>query len=213
MTDIFREVDEDLKREQYEKLWRRYGNYVIAVALAVVLVTAGVVWWRDYQTSRQLAQGDSFAHAIALAVGGERREAADAFAALAEEGALGYATLARFNMAALRAERGDLAGAVAIYDELAKTAVNQTFRDLAVILSAAHSLENADPAELSARLAPLTAADNPWRYSALELTALLAGRSGDSEREREIFTRLAEDPGAPAGIRSRAGEMLQILGG
>ncbi len=213
MADIFREVDEDLKHERYEKLWRRYGNYVIGAAVAVVLVTVGVVWWRDYQTSRQLAQGDSFARAMALATGGQRRAAADAFGGLAEEGGLGYATLARFNIAALRAERGDFAGAVAIYDELAETAVNETLRDLAVILSATYSLESADPAELSERLAPLTAADNPWRYSALELTALLAGRSGDREREREIFTRIAEDPGAPAGIRSRAGEMLQIRGG
>ncbi len=67
--------------------------------------------------------------------------------------------------------------------------------------------------ELSERLAPLTAEDNPWRYSALELTALLSGRTGDKERERDIFTRLFEDPGAPAGIRARASEMLKILGG
>ncbi len=213
MVNIFREVDEDLRREHYEKLWRRYGNYVIGAAVAAVVVTAAIVGWRDYQTRQRLTQGDSFARAVTLATAGQRRAAADAFESLAEEAHPGYATLARFNVAALRAERGDLAGAVAIYDELAETAVNETLRSLAVILSVSYSLENADPAELSERLAPLTAEDNPWRYSALELTALLSGRTGDKERERDIFTRLFEDPGAPAGIRARASEMLKILGG
>ncbi len=148
----------------------------------------------------------------ALAIQDESRAASDAFAVLAEEGDPGYATLARFNIAGLRAERGDLAGAVEIYDELAKSAADRTLRDLAVILSATYTLENADPRALMDRLEPLTAAGNPWRYSALELTALLAGRVGDGARQREIFTRLAEDSSAPAGIRARAGEMLLTLG-
>ncbi len=213
MAEIFREVDEDLKHERYVKLWRRYGSYVIGVAVGIVLTTAAHVGWREYHESQQLAQGNRFARAMELATEGQNREAAAAFADLAGWAAPGYATLARFKEAAVRARQGDLGGAVAIYDELADSAVTKTFRDLAVVLAVAYSLDGGDPAKLSERLAPVAAADNPWRYSALELTALLARRTGDVDREREIFTRLSEDPAAPEGIRTRAGEMLRILGG
>ena len=36
MSDIFHEVDEEVRREQLQKLWARYGNYAIAAAVLVV---------------------------------------------------------------------------------------------------------------------------------------------------------------------------------
>ena len=45
MSDIFREVDEEVRREQLKKLWDRYGNFVIA---ALILVVVGVAAWRGY---------------------------------------------------------------------------------------------------------------------------------------------------------------------
>ena len=45
MSDIFTEVDEEVRREQLKKLWDRYGNYVVAAA---VLVIAAVAAWRGY---------------------------------------------------------------------------------------------------------------------------------------------------------------------
>ncbi len=103
---------------------------------------------------------------------------------------------------------------MATYDSLAgDSSAGETYRDLAVLLSVQHQLDSGDPDGLMARLAPLTAEDNPWRYSALELTALLANRAGDRARAREIFTRLGDDAGAPQGLRARAREMLIYLGG
>ena len=45
MSDIFTEVDEEVRREQLKKLWERYGNYAIALAF---LVVAAVAAWRAY---------------------------------------------------------------------------------------------------------------------------------------------------------------------
>ena len=46
MSDIFQEVDEEVRRERLMQLWKRYGNFVIAAAVIVVL---GVGGWRGYQ--------------------------------------------------------------------------------------------------------------------------------------------------------------------
>jgi hypothetical protein len=73
-------------------------------------------------------------------------------------------------------------------------------------------LDKEDPAALTGRLAPLTTGNNAWRHSALELTALLAQRGGDTAKAREIYTTLADDPTTPQQLRGRAAEMLAVLG-
>ena len=65
---------------------------------------------------------------------------------------------------------------------------------------------------LSERLEPLTEEDNPWRFSARELDAFIAVKSGDTDRAREIFTQLGDDQLAPQALRGRATEMLSIIG-
>lgn len=212
MADIFKEVEEDLRREGLEKMWRRYAPYVIAVALVVVLATAGVAGWRNYSESRQETRARDFAVALDLVARSDQDGAIKALEAI--EGSDGYATLAQFQQAALKVKADDIAGADAIYQRLsADTAVDRPFRELAIILRALLVADTAEPAELTARLAPLTESGNPWRFSALEITGIAAQRSGDSARAEEIFSQLADDPAAPQGLRARAAEMLAALKG
>lgn len=213
MADIFKEVDEDLRRERYLKLWRKYGKYVIAGAVAVVVATASYVAWQEYRKSQMLEQSTRFAQALDLAQEGRTAEAAAAFANLAADASADFTALARLQEAALKAKSGDVAVAVQIYGRLANdNGVDRAFRDLAVILGALHTVDSADPAALVERLAPLTAENSPWRHSALELTALAVERLGDRTRAGEIFARLAGDPDAPLALRMRAAEMLAAFG-
>ena len=75
-----------------------------------------------------------------------------------------------------------------------------------------HVLDDDDPNELRTRLIPLIAIDGAWRHSARELSAALALRIGDKELAKSEFKKLADDLMAPSGARSRAAEILQILG-
>ncbi len=211
MSDIFQEVDEDLRRDRFAKLWKRYGSLVIAGAVAIVVATGAYVAWKNYRTKQLMAEGDSFVQALVLRANGQTREAADAFAALAARTNDGYGMLARFNQAAILAQRGDAAEAVKSYDALASSGPDATLRDLAVLCSVSLSLESVDPAELQARLAPIAKPDNPLRYSARELSALVALHAGDKAKARDLFKELSGDETAPSGIRSRADEILKAL--
>ena len=207
---LFREIEEDLRQEHWAKLWKRYGNYFVGAVLAVVLSVAGYQGWRAYDIATRQSDGERFAAALALAGDKQTQAAAEAFAGLAADATAGYALLARFQEAALLAERGEPAAA---YADLAQDpGVDAVYRDLAVILGAFHEMNGPGAGDLSARLAPLTADGNPWRHSAKELTAVLAARAGDRTKARALFTALAADATAPQGIRARAGEMLAILG-
>jgi hypothetical protein len=61
------------------------------------------------------------------------------------------------------------------------------------------------------RLAPMTKAGNPWRPTALELTAAEHLKSGDKSGALTLYRSLADDLAAPQGLRARAAEMAAAL--
>lgn len=211
MSDIFREIDEELRRENWAKLWERYSVYIIALAVVIVLATAGIVYWREQQLRDRRAEGLRYMAALDLARAGQDDKASDAFAAIAREAGSGHAVLARFEDAAMRARLNDAAGALQRYDAIAAdSGVDQVYRDLATLLGAMSRLDS-DPKAAAERAQPLTAAQNPWRASALEVTALAKLKDGDAAAARKAYQDLSDDLEAPQAIRQRATEMVGAL--
>ena len=212
MSDIFQEVDEELRRDNFAKLWKRYGNYVVAFAVLVVVATGAVSWWRAHDFERRQAEGSKAAAALALATQGKYAQAADALTVLASEAHAGRALVSRFEAAALRARAGDEAAAVAAYDAIAKDdGLDTIYRDLATLMWAYRAMETVDPAAIVQRLAPLTAAGNPWHPSATELTAIAHLKAGDTGAARAEYQHLSDDLTAPQSMRARAAEMVAAL--
>ena len=211
MSDIFREIDEELRRDNLLKLWSRYGRYIIAIAVFALVVAGGFVAWRDHQLSERRAQSTRYAGALTLAREGKEADAVKVFAAIAHEGG-GYAILAAFEEAALLAKSGDREAAVAAYDRIAAASeFDSDLRGLAVLLSVMQRMPEADAQTTIDRLAPLTASGNPWRPSAIELIALARLKLQDKSGALALFKSLADDPATPQSLRARAAEMATAL--
>lgn len=213
---LLREIDEDLRRERYALLWKRYGWVIISLVVALVVGVAGYEGWRGYQQRISIRSGEQFAAAVTLSEV-DPATAADALRELAEGGPDGYQILARLRQAALYLEQNDPAAAAPVYDALASRTGDPLYSELAVILKVMAEMQKeltpANAAELAERLSPLTAPDRPWHYTAREISAHLALRSGETERARELLTGLSADGQAPEGIRARAQSMLaEIVG-
>ncbi|HYM32263.1 MAG TPA: tetratricopeptide repeat protein [Candidatus Cybelea sp.] len=210
--DIIREIDEEVRRDQYLKLVKRYAPQLTAAAIVILLVAGGFLGWREYRQQQAVREGEQFAAALNLLRDGKAKDAAAAFGLLANDGSTGYGALAAFESAAAKWQSGDAKGAIADYDRMAADGgVEKRYRDLAGLLAVLHLMDTAPPDELDRRLAPLSAPDCTWRYSALELGALVRLKAGDLEAARKAFTQLSDDPAAPTGVRGRATEMLAAL--
>ncbi len=211
MTNIFNEVDEEVRREQLKKLWERYGNHFIALCIVIV---AGVGAWRGYEwwQGKQAAQsGAAFEQAVELAEGGKHQEAEAAFAKLATDGTAGYRVLARLREAAQLAPT-DRKAAVQAYDEIAADQnAGQVIRDLATVRAGYLLVDTAPYSELLARLEPLTAADRTFRHTAREILALSAWKSSDMTAARKWTDMIMSDPQTPAGTRSRAEVLSELI--
>jgi hypothetical protein len=211
LSEIFREIDEELRRDNLQQLWTRFGKYVVALALVAVLATAAYMGWREYRRHQNEAEGVRYAAALDLARQGKNAEAAEAFSALTP-GSSGRAALARLEEAAAKVKTGDVAGAIVIYDALAVDgSADPIFRDVATLLSARYGLDKGDGKAIVTRLEPLANAASPWHGLALELTALAELKSGDKAKARADFALLAKDNSVSQGVRQRATEMTEAI--
>jgi len=212
VSDIFREVDEEVRRERLEQLWKRYGNHAIA---AMIVVLAGIAGWRGYgywEQRKAAESGAAFEAASALADEGKHAEAQAAFAKLATDGTAGYRVLARFREAG-QLGLSDAKAAVGAYDALvADASLGRPLQDLAAVRAGLLLVDTAPYEELRTRLEPLTAPDRPFRHSARELLALSAWRSGDNAAARRWIDAVVSDPETPAGIRNRAEVLMALTG-
>lgn len=212
MADIFREIDEELQQERAAKIWQRYGGWLIAVAVGVVLAVGGNVFWTRYSADLQAERGDRYEAAAEMVAAGNPRQGAEAFAALAEDAGGGYATLARLREASALAEAGDTAAALAAFNRVAADGP-PPYADLARIWAVRLRIGSADAATLIAELGPALAEGSAWRPLAVETEAAVRLQAGETVKAAELYRSLADDPQTPSRLRARATEMVQALGG
>ena len=210
MSEIFDEVNEDVRRDQLKKLWDQYSIYIIAVAF---LIIASVGGWRGYQyleAKKAAEAGAAFDKAAELSEANKHAEAEAAFADLAAKAPAGYRVLARLRTAAEIANRDQAAAAKMFGEIAADRSVGVAEQDLARVRAAQLLLESETYPNMKTRLEAAAAPGATFRQTARELLALSAWRANDSAATRQWLDLIANDGETPPSLRSRA-EALQAL--
>ena len=206
MTDIFREVEEDVRRERVEKIWKSYGNYIIAF---VVLVFAGIGGWQMWERHDKAEREKIASQMMAAQRITNPRDAANAFHDLADA-PKGYGKLAKLAQANAMVAAGQREDGIALYKQIAADdsgPIGMTAR-----LRAAWAMaDSASRAQLNELLAPLLAPGNAWRQNAQEVLAYADYRALDLKSALQKYTALSLDPEAPDQLRSRAKAMTAFL--
>lgn len=210
MSELFDEVDEDVRRDQLKKLWDQYSIYIVAGAL---LIIASVGGWRGYQyleAQKAAEAGAAFDKAVELSEQNKHSEAEAAFNELAAKAPSGYRMMARLRAAAEVATR-DPKAAAKLYDDIAADrSGGTTAQELAKIRAAELLVDSSSYPDMLQRLEPATAPGATYRHTARELLALSALRAGDNTAARQWLDLIANDGETPPSLRSRA-EALQAL--
>jgi hypothetical protein len=211
VSDIFQEVDEEVRREQLLKLWQRYQNFVFA-GIAVILI--GVASWRAYEwwdAKKAAEAGAAFEAAITLAQEGKHAEAEAAFGKISTEGTSGYRSLARLRQAAELGQT-DAKAAIAAYEKIAAdNSVGSELQDLAGIRAGALLIDAGSFGDARRELEPFAGDGRPYRYTARELLALAAWRAGDTPAAKQWFDMILTDIQAPPDVRNRVGMLAALV--
>jgi hypothetical protein len=210
VTDIFREVEEDVRRERFEKIWKQYGDYIIAGVAAVVIAVAGYKLWDRYEYQQRLKASSAFNAAQQTIESGNGAAAASTFGQIVKTAPSGYASIARLAQANALILGGNRNDAIAIYkDVIAKD--KSYLGDVARIRLAWATVESAPKSEIESDLGPLTGSTNAWRFMSREILAYADYHAGASQQAMGEYKSLAADTAAPGPIRGRANAMATFL--
>jgi hypothetical protein len=213
MSDIFNEIEEDIRRERMTRLWKRFGPVLVAAAVLIVLGVSGWRAWEYYSAKQAEEAGASFEQALILARDGKHAEADAALSALMNEAPAGYAVLARFRAASELAAK-DTAAAAALFEGISQDiSVVSHLRDLARIRAALILVDSGSQADVASRAEPLAGAGNYWRHSAREILALAAWKAGNVADTRRWAQELIADIETPPGARARGQLLLDLASG
>ena len=206
MSDIFREVEEDVRREKLEKLWKAYGGYIIALGAVIILGIAGFELWQRYEAAQRAKASQAFIAAQRIS---DPRSAAMAFADLAKTAPGGYRLLARMEQAGNMLAAGQRAAAIKLYKEIASEQAGG-IGDVARIRAGWATAGTAGRSDLQSLLAPLERAPL-WKPMADEILAYSDYRTNHYPKAAREFEALSNDPASPGALKVRARAMAVFL--
>lgn len=201
---LIREVDEELRRERFEKLWKQYSPQILLAAGVFVALVGGYKFWEFGRIKAAQSAGASYVEARELLAQNKPDDAAKVLDKLAKTGSTGFSALARLQLASSAAKAGKSAEALAAFETLAKDESADPFlRDFAKLQAAGLRLGEADWTEMQNRLNALAAEKSVWRAGAREMLGLAAMKAGKLDEARTTFQTLLGDRNTPPGIAER----------
>ncbi len=194
MSELFREIEEDIKREHYEKIWQKYGRLAMYASVVIIIATAGFVTWNNYTNNKAEQVTSKLLRAIELADKKEYKEAIPIFSSLADDDSSPYYPIAMLKKAQAQEQSGDMDGAQKTYKQL--SGHSGIFADLVL----------ASKVDTESKLAPTS-----FNYSFIEKKAWQELASGNKQAAIGHFSSLFEDEKTPRSLASRAEEVLRVI--
>lgn len=213
MSDIFREIDEEVRRDKAAAFWKAYGNLLVALAVLIVLGVAGWQYWLHRENEASQAVGARLEAALKSSRDGNGGEAETILKDLATNAPAGYRQIARFRLAAETGKRDPAAGAAA-FDALANDgSLAPVYRDVARLRAGMLRVDLLPYAELRAVLEPLASPQSILRHSAREFLGIAALKAGLYEDAGRWFDAIVTDPLSPRVLRQRVDLYLTLVRG
>ena len=210
---FYREVDEELRREQLTSTWKRYGKWILAGVVLFLAAIAGYLYWQQQRQERAGETGEQVTAIFEDIQAGKTKGVEGKLDTLAKDAGPGYRAAALLTKADVAVTQGKEGEAVAAFRQVAQDEdVAAPWRELALIRQTATEYDKIPPATVIQRLGRLAVAGNPWFGSAGEMVAVAHLRQQRPQQAAAIFAAMAKDEGLPESIRSRALQMAGALG-
>ena len=210
---FIRAVDENLRREQAEAFFKRYGTWLIAGALLILAVAGGWIYWQNRQADLARRQSEVLSQVITDIGSGQTKTVDARLAEIAQKGPDAYRGAALLTEAALALQNGNRTKAAQTYRTIAEDGdLPEGFREAALVRGTAVEFDSLKPEEVVSRLEELAKPGNAWFGSAGELTAMAMLKQNRNAEAGRLFAAIANDKSVPGSLRSRAQQIAGTLG-
>jgi len=211
LADVFDEVEEELRKERYQELFKTWGPWVLGAAIAVVAGVAGYQWYQAHQQSTRAASGAQMLDAVEAYQADNLAQADAQLETLAADAPRGYEMLALMQQAAITLEQGEGDVASRLYSQAAERAPDRLTRDLARYKALLIDMETLSYDDVALRAGPLTEGAAPIGPLARELMGIAAIRAGRWDEARGHYEQISFSLDVPQSLQRRAAEALALI--
>lgn len=210
---FYREVDDELRRDQALQTWERYRWPILAAIILVIAAIGGFIWWQNDRQARNASQAEALTAVLDDMEKGAYPGTATRIGELEKSNNNAYRALGLISRANLLAQQGDIAGSARVFGQVAADEdIPEQWRHAALLRQTIVEFDTLQPAQIIQRLRPFVARGNPWHGTAGELTAHAHLRAQQGPQAAQVFAAVARDDSVPESIRSRAVQMAGALG-
>jgi hypothetical protein len=211
VVDFINEVEEELRKDDYNRLLKKYGP-AIGIVLFLIIAGTGFIEYRKYAKDKKAQAISAFyTSADKKLDAGETDAAVQAFVELGETGPDGYAGLSLMRAAAIQKEQGDTMGAVRFFDQAAERFTIPRHKQLAQLKAAYLLADVGAYSDVIGRLDALAVKDAPYEHLSRELLGFAHSEAGNAAAAREQFSFLTSIPGVPGTVKQRAEQSMALI--
>ena len=202
MNELYREIEEDIRRERFDKLWHSFGKVMVYASIAIILATIVVVVFQNHTQSQAMDTTSQFMKGIDRLNIEDYKGAIPIFESVAKNGPSNYYAIAMLRKAQAEIALGNADDAKKTYSQLAER--DAVFGRLALMLSG-----NEEDKKLTEGQSPSTT--EPFYYTRTEWQAWQMLKKGKKDEAVKQFLAIYNDTTAPASMHNRIAETLRHI--
>ena len=209
---LIREVNEDLQNEKIEKIWNKYGVYIVALVVLIVSTAVGYESISAWYVQKQEKNSDKFVAALNMQDKADHHKVVKELDKVIDETSGIYPVLAKLQKANLLLENKEYAKAIEILTSIYEDkSIELEIRNVAAVKIASYEIDFGDAKVAKRILKEVIDQNNSWSAISKDLLAILEVKQGNIEEAKELYRNLMTDFSAPEAVRKRAEEMLSVL--
>lgn len=211
MTDLFEEVEEQLRSDRYRALVLKALPWILGLAAVALIAFFGYWGWEKYRTQQDAKASNEYAAGFEALQQGQKDKAVQLFSDVAKSPSRAYKSLALMQLGGIRLADKNTPEAVKLFDQSAEAAPDEVIGDAARLKSAFALLDTASEKDLEGRLTPLTKDGRPYRIQAREALGFAKLMAGDTAGARGEFVVISQSLDAGDAVRERAKAAMDLI--
>lgn len=223
--EFMEDVAKDMRQEQLEKLWKKYGRIAMWTVAGMLLMSSAWMIYSNNMEENLKITSEKFSKAQSIE-SSDSKVALGIYNSIEASDSPTYYALSQISIARVLTNKGgaDFRKGQAILDNLYNNKnVNMSFRDYAKYLSIKNELDTYNITNISDQLSPdihkrleehsatlteLSKQSSSWKSSAMDLNGLINILLKNYSKASELYIQILQDKSIPNGLKMRA-EMMQ----
>ena len=197
--NLVKEINKEIKQDEYKKLWKKYGNYFIGSCLIIILFISSITMYKNYRTNMIEKQSELYFEAIEFVKNENYPEAEKILNKISNSKNSGYSDLSALQITHLKNK-----GKANIDIKNISINKNPFLKDYFVLQKFNQNLTEEQNNISINEIIKIARPGAPWRFTAHELLAAYYIKNNDLDSAQQSLISIIEDSEAPLFIKERA---------